>query len=171
MLSHFSRLDFTKLVLKAQSTGAVTTDYLTVDGPTDVDPPAISGTNTGYHSKQISILGITYTFWINESCFWPINQKDRWWTVSPQKISEVGLPQLLHPTLIVQFGSKVFEDNLLCTAATNSVKDFYASTKCSNHSHIEKLWDKKSLEPMTLYTVDQSNSNNEDRFFPFYWVS
>ena len=59
---HFSRLDFTKLVLAAESTGAVTTDYLTVDGPTDVDPPAISGTNTGYHSKQLLILRTTSTF-------------------------------------------------------------------------------------------------------------
>ena len=53
MLLHYSRLDFTKLVLKAQSTGAVTTDFLTVTGPTDVNPPAISGTNTGYHSKSL----------------------------------------------------------------------------------------------------------------------
>ena len=44
------RLDFTNLVLETTN-GAVTTDYLTVNGPTDVDPPAIAGTNTGYHSK------------------------------------------------------------------------------------------------------------------------
>jgi len=42
------RLDFTNLVLETTN-GAVTTDYLTVNGPTDVDPPAIAGTNTGYH--------------------------------------------------------------------------------------------------------------------------
>merc|ERR1719278_1947603 len=42
------RLDFTNLVLETTN-GAVTTDHLTVNGPTDVDPPAIAGTNTGYH--------------------------------------------------------------------------------------------------------------------------
>merc|ERR1711997_98119 len=42
------RLDFTNLVLETTN-GAVTTDHLTVNGPTDVDPPAIAGTNTGFH--------------------------------------------------------------------------------------------------------------------------
>ena len=37
------------------------------------------------------------------------------------------------------------------------------------------IWQKNKILyndflPMTLYTVDQSNSNNEDGFFPFYWV-
>lgn len=42
------RLDFENLVL-AVTNGAVTTDYVAVAGPTDQDPPAIAGTNTGYH--------------------------------------------------------------------------------------------------------------------------
>jgi len=42
------RLDFTNLVLSSSS-GAVTSNYVYVNGPTDVDPPYISGTNTGYH--------------------------------------------------------------------------------------------------------------------------
>ena len=45
-----NRLDFDNLVLTSAS-GAVTTNYLTVDGPTGQDPPVISGTNTGWHSK------------------------------------------------------------------------------------------------------------------------
>ena len=50
-LKFIYRLDFTKLVLSSTS-GAVTSNYLTVSGPTDLDPPSISGTNTGYHSKS-----------------------------------------------------------------------------------------------------------------------
>jgi len=42
------RLDFENLVLSTTN-GAVTSNYLSVDGPTDQDPPAISGTNTGLH--------------------------------------------------------------------------------------------------------------------------
>ena len=49
------RLDFENLVLSTTN-GATTSNYLAVDGPTDQDPPYISGTNTGYHSKVFILL-------------------------------------------------------------------------------------------------------------------
>ena len=47
------RLDFENLVLTQGTNGDVaSSNRLTVDGPTSQDPPSISGTNTGKHSKN-----------------------------------------------------------------------------------------------------------------------
>merc|ERR1719356_523046 len=54
------RLDFEILVLSTTS-GATTSNYLAVDGPTDQDPPYISGTNTGYHMYVETAASTTAT--------------------------------------------------------------------------------------------------------------
>jgi len=54
------RLDFTNLVL-ATTSGAVSSNYLYVNGPTDQDPPYISGTNTGYHMYVETAASTTTT--------------------------------------------------------------------------------------------------------------
>ena len=65
-----------------------------------------------------------------------LTYKSKGWVMGQfPKEYQVKLPQFSHPTLKGQFGLKVFGDNLLWNAVTNSVKDLYASTKC-NHSYL-----------------------------------
>ena len=45
------RLDFQTFSGFSVSTAGVKTDYMTAAGQTGKNPPTISGTNTGYHSK------------------------------------------------------------------------------------------------------------------------
>ena len=51
VFSNLKRLDFETGVFTQETTGACTTDTVTVTSPSGVNPPVICGTVTGSHSK------------------------------------------------------------------------------------------------------------------------